>query len=477
LSEEKIPFLNPRRARHFLAAIAPALLAEIARTPQPDQTLIALDNVSSSLGGKATLWELFSYNRPSMALYVKLCATCRYLTDILTRNPGMIDGLLDSLTLKSLPGPEHMEQLLAELTPNVDDLAPILNSFKNHMHLGIGVRDILARDDVRATHKALADVAELCLRTVAQRETQKLIERFGQPSTADGQPCELVILAMGKLAGREPNYHSDLDVIFLYEHSGTTRHADSSRQTSNQHFFSELGTRIVKSISSAGPYGKLYELDCRLRPTGKSGSLAVSYEEFLRYFQTGSGQTWERLALCKARPITGSPAVRREAAALVYQALTARPWKAEWAEEIRQMRFRMQEGASPDNLKRGEGGTVDIEFIVQMLQLRHAAHRPTVVRPGTIDGLLMLSQLRVLSMDDCRYLIRSYQMLRTVEARIRLMNATARHDFPEDEVSQAKLAYLFGRDNPQSLRREVARYRQENRAMFERISKKCQDHC
>ncbi len=468
LADERIPFLNPRRCRHFLAAIAQPLLAEVALTPDPDQTLVVLDNVSNSLGGKAVLWELFSYNRASMELSVTLCATCNYLSDILTRNPGMIDGLLDSLTLKALPGLARMSAWLDELTQNAADVDAILHSFKNHMHVQIGVRDLMDRDDIRTTHKALTDVAELCLRTIARRESERTAERYGRPASTAGRG-ELIILALGKLAAREPNYHSDLDVIFLYDGDGTTDHPDPERRTSHQHYFSELGTRIIKSIAAPSPSGRLYEVDCRLRPTGKSGALAVSFEEFLRYFASGSGQAWERLALCKARPIFGSPLGQRAAAQLVHQALISRPWQAAWAAELRQMRYRMQEGASPLNLKRGIGGTVDIEFIVQLLQLKYAEQRPAVVRPGTVDALIMLSQLNLLPSADCHYLIRAYQFLRAVEARIRLMGATARHDFPAEPLAQAKLAYLLDRPSGEVLLREVTRYTQENRVLFERV--------
>ena len=118
-----------------------------------------------------------------------------------------------------------------------------------------------------------------------------------------------MIVAMGKLGGREPNYHSDLDVIFLFDADGQTEHQKRGRRgevTTNQHFFSQLGQRIIKEVTRMGPLGRLYELDPRLRPTGKSGSLAVSLEEFDRYFSDGRGQLWERQALCKARPVFGS---------------------------------------------------------------------------------------------------------------------------------------------------------------------------
>ncbi len=106
------------------------------------------------------------------------------------------------------------------------------------------------------------------------------------------------------------NYHSDLDIVFLYEADGQTAFDFgqwSARSTSNQHFFSELGQRIIKTASRLSAYGRLYEVDARLRPTGKSGSLAMSLGEFGRYFAAGSGQLWERQALCKARPVYGSP--------------------------------------------------------------------------------------------------------------------------------------------------------------------------
>ncbi len=99
-------------------------------------------------------------------------------------------------------------------------------------------------------------------------------------------------------------------MVFLYEADGVTQHplrGRSEQSTTNQHFFSELGQRIIKVASQLGPYGRLYEVDARLRPTGKSGALAISLDEFSRYFAEGQGQLWERQALCKARPIYGSP--------------------------------------------------------------------------------------------------------------------------------------------------------------------------
>src|SRR5262245_59880581 len=227
LANEKIRFLSTRRCRHFLAAIAPRLLAAIARTPEPDTTLVNLSRVSDSLGGKAALWELFSFNPPSLELYVRLCAACPYLAGILTSNPGMIDELMDSLLVEHLPTLPILEESLAELCKGAEDIDPILHSFKNAQHLRVGVRDVLGKDDVRETHAALADIAEACLKQIATREYARLSEKFGTPTIGrpsdeelanpivqqlwaryanrEGDRCEPVVLALGKLGGREPN--------------------------------------------------------------------------------------------------------------------------------------------------------------------------------------------------------------------------------------------------------------------------------
>ena len=190
LGEERIRFLSTRRCRHFLAAIAPQLLAAIAETADPDSTLVNLDQVSGSLGGKGVLWELFRFNPPSLRLYVELCAYSPYLSGILTGNPGMIDSLMDSLVLDKLPTREGLGRTLAELCRAAEDPDPILQSFKNDQQLCVGVRDILGKDDVQATTGALSDVAESCLAEIAAREQERLVARFGRPHVLAHAPRE-----------------------------------------------------------------------------------------------------------------------------------------------------------------------------------------------------------------------------------------------------------------------------------------------
>ena len=384
-----------------------------------------------------------------------------------------------------------------------ENIDPILHSFKNAQHLRVGVRDVVGKDDIRSTHAALADIAEACLKQIADREYQKLVEKFGVPTigrptrrrtverrssaatgstspTRDGDVCEPVVLALGKLGGREPNYHSDLDLIFLYEAGGNTKGRSRSMssntpflsgedRTINSHFFSEFGQRLIRVCNQLGPYGRLYEVDARLRPTGKSGTLAVSFDAFDRYFAEGPAQLWERQALCKARPVFGSEEARRHAMEIVARAAFGTPWRPEFATEIRQMRVRLEDGASKRNLKRGPGGTVDTEFLVQMLQLKHGGDDASIRVPGTLDALTALEKGGYLSFDDAEYFRGSYRFQRSIEARIRLMDAAGRHELPETDRELAKLAYLLGYARPQELVDEAQHKFAENRARFNRI--------
>src|SRR5262245_33593690 len=187
LAQESVPFLSTRRCRHFLANIAPQLLAALAETPDPDMALVNLEKVSASLGGKGVLWELFSFNPPSLRLYVDLCAWSQYLSEILINNPGMIDELLDSLVLNQPRTGDELRQELVELCKGAADPEPILHSFQDKELLRIGVRDILNKDTVQATTGALSDLAETVLVQVAAAQYPPLEKRFGVPLVTEGE--------------------------------------------------------------------------------------------------------------------------------------------------------------------------------------------------------------------------------------------------------------------------------------------------
>lgn len=474
LANENNPFLSTFRCRHFLASIAPKLLAEIANTPDPDATIVALNRVSDSLGGKSMLWELFHSHHASMELYVRMCAASPMMTDLITSNPGMIDDLMDALILTRLPQKVFLQRSISELIANAEDIYPILHSFKSSMMLNIGARDLMGRDDVFDTFRSLSDVAEVCIEVIADREFERLAERHGRPGLVQNEQrieCGFCILGLGKLGGQELNYHSDLDIVFVYQGDGTTDNSGAKEPTSNQHFFHQLASAITRRVSIVGPYGRLYELDNRLRPTGKSGALAVSLDQLHRYHSTGEGQLWERQAYCKARPIYGSTHFANVVNQAINSLIHSIPWEHGNRQRIREMRMRTEEGASDRNIKRGFGGTMDIEFLVQMLQLENSKKNPDIRIPNTFMALHEFKNAGLLPHDTADFLISSYALFRQIESRLHLMNSRAAHDLPESKLDQSRLEYLLNNKNSDSIYFEVGQARIKVREIFDRLTK------
>jgi glutamate-ammonia-ligase adenylyltransferase len=449
LSRESIPFLSTPRCRHFLASIAPRLLRAVAATPDPDLALVNLERVSASLGGKGVLWELFSFSPPTLRLYVDLCASSQFLSEILVTHPGMIDELMDSLVLNQ---PRELDELRGELNDlcrGAEDPEPILHSFKNKELLRIGVRDILGKDSLEGTIHALSDVAQVVLEAVCRLQYAVLVEKLGTPTVSEGpragRPSRSAVLALGKFGGRELSYHSDLDVVFLYEAVGRTA-ADraAGAGTSNFDFYSQWAQRVINAMGRMGPYGRLYAIDARLRPTGRSGSLAIPLDEFRRYYAEGAGQLWERQALTKARVAVADEAFAPTVIQAVEQAAYGHPWRPSMAEEIQTMRERLEASTPTGNLKRGAGGIVDVEFLTQMLLLKFGPRCPAVRCTGTLDALDRLARQGSLATARQRLLRESYVFLRTVEGRLRLAYDVTRDDLPSDPDELEKLALRLG---------------------------------
>jgi [glutamine synthetase] adenylyltransferase / [glutamine synthetase]-adenylyl-L-tyrosine phosphorylase len=226
----------------------------------------------------------------------------------------------------------------------------------------------------------------------------------------------------------------------------------------------------MRVFNEFGPQGRLYEMDSRLRPSGRSGPPATSLAEFARYFAAdGPAAIWERQALVKARVVVGGAAATAEAERIIVAATFERAWTAAEVESIRQMRYRMEEGAKRSNLKRGPDGVVDIEFIVQMLQLVHGGREPAVRGTETLRGLVALHAAGLLSDERRAFLERAYRTLRSIEGRLRLLDAAGRHDFPAEPDEQRKLAHLLGYERPDELVSDVQAVTARTRAEFERI--------
>jgi [glutamine synthetase] adenylyltransferase / [glutamine synthetase]-adenylyl-L-tyrosine phosphorylase len=484
-------FLSTRRCRHFLASIAPQLLRSVAETPDPDLTLVNLEQVTASLGAKAVLWELFSFLPASLKLYVDLCSNSPFLSQILINNPGMIDDLLDSLILNRPRSIDELRAELRELSRGVDRpevIEPILRSFQDKELLRIGVRDLLGKDEVRATAAAISDLAETILTSIAERQEPAIVARHGIPIMACGPraglPCRYVLLALGKLGGREMSYHSDLDLVLIYEGDGQSEAPPGAeagapiRRVDNYHFFTELAQWIIKAASQQGPLGRLYAVDMRLRPTGKSGSLAIPLAEFNRYYdEGGAAMIWERQSLTRARAVHGDPIFANNVLYAVHRAVHGIEWRPTIIDDICSMREKLEATASPRSLKRGPGGMVDIEFIVQMLQIKFGEREPEVLQTNTWDALDAMQAAGLLDAKERQTLSDAYSFLRFAEARLRIVTNRPLTEYPDAAEDLEKFARRFGiaasgSRAAESFLEQLRRHTGQTRQLFERLMRR-----
>ena len=448
LAVEDTEFLSQARCRHFLAAIAPSLLRAVAETPDPDMALTNLEKVSASLGAKAILWELFSLNPPSLRLYVELCSASQFLSEILVNNPGMIDDLIDSLVVDRPKSSRAIRDELAELCRGAEDPAPILLSFRNSEWLRVGTRDVLGREPFRIVARELADVAEAIVAQVARDSWNARIGHDGPPLRAgDSRPARWAVLGLGRLGGREMSYHSDVDLIFLYDEDGSISQDSAcdgaQRAIKNAEFFASWACLVTKSLGGSGGPASLYKVDLKLRPYGGSGPMAISLGAF-RAYHRDHARPWERLALTRARVVADVGQFGREVAAAVAEAI-GRPIDPEdLAAEVVAMRRKRSRARPGNDLKYGPGGLVDTEFLVEYLMLSHAADDPGIVRANLWEGMDSLRKRGVLSAAERSELRAAYEFRRTVEARLRLAHDRTDVGLPDDLEALAQLSRRLG---------------------------------
>lgn len=451
LAQEEVPFLSSVRCRHFLASVAPRLLAAVREAPDPDLALVNLEKVTASLGAKGVLWESCAVNPSLLKLYVHVCSWSQFLSDILVKNPGMIDELLDTLNMNRLPSLADQKRDLLRLLRGAREVDPILHSFKNTRLLGIGVQDILGKTDVQKTTRLLSELAETIIGAVLSLHWQQLVTDHGTPLLADGKyPARFAVMGLGKFGGNELGYHSDLDIVLVFEGDGKTDQEAMTRKGSigNLEFFTELAQRLVKTTSRLGPLGRLYQIDFRLRPTGRSGSLVIPLDRFREYYKSGKSALWERLALTRARAVHDINRFGDVVQDAVDKIVGDTQWNVGDAAEVLDMRKRLESSRSSKDIKRGAGGLVDVEFALQVLQLRLGRSSNIPFHPNVWKCLDAVEKAGVWNAQRVAAFRDGYTFLRMVESRIRIVYSMAKDDLPDNPKDLAKLALRLNYEGP-----------------------------
>jgi glutamate-ammonia-ligase adenylyltransferase len=288
---------------------------------------------------------------------------------------------------------------------------------------------------------------------------------------AAGKPVSFAVLALGKFGGREMNYGSDLDVLYFYGEDGQT-----SAGLPAVSYFAELAQALTRAMARPTALGSLYELDARLRPNGTKGPLAISLDDFKRYWHEGQLADWERLALTRARWVAGDEAVGERALHMIRSAVYS-PLKdtQSLSREVATMRQRLEDQAESGDLKRGRGGIMDIEFTVQYLQLIHGPAFPPLRQANTEHALQSLLKFKKIGAEDGKLLLLAYEFLRRIENRVRVVHGLSGHRLPNTAAALRKLALRAGYSDQESgraedvLKQDYERHSKTSREIFERL--------
>lgn len=440
------------RNRRIHAQIAPPFLQALLETADPDMALANAERFLTVISGRSSCYALLAENHDALRLLATLFGTSAFLSKILITHPELLESMVTRTYASMVKPRQVMDEELASLLLQADDFEErldVLRRYRNEEFLRIGLNDIHGHLKQGVIASQLSCLAEVCLEEAYRLATAELT-RFGRPRYQDNDQdhsADLAIVGMGKLGGEELNYHSDLDIIFIYDHQGTT---DGERQISNHEYFAKLAQKLILILSTTTREGYVYKLDTRLRPSGNAGPLVTSLESFLSYHRT-EAQIWERQAMAKARVVIGVPTLRSSIDAVIRQMVYGASLGDDGRQEIHRLRMRMEteiakETAGSYNIKTGRGGMVDVEFIAQYLQLRHGQHFPELRTQSTVVALKEIQTLGIISSEDAEALISGYKFLRKLENRLRLLHDHSINDLTGDQRYLDKLARRLAYD-------------------------------
>ena len=313
----------------------------------------------------------------------------------------------------------------------------ILRHWKNKEMTRIALRELANAAALEETTAELSQLAEICVREVFRHCNSKLRETSGTPA------AQFAVLALGKLGGRELNHSSDVDLIFLYGEEG-----DLSPRVSYHQWFNRLSEKILETFSTPDPEGALFRVDLRLRPEGGAGPLARSLESMENYY-AGFGETWERIALIKARGIAGDRELAYEFLRQHQPFIYPRSPTPDLLDEIAKIKRRIERDvvrsdALERDVKLGRGGIREIEFIVQTLQFIHGGRHVFLRETGTLPAMRELSRLEIIPRREVVDLDAAYRFLRRVEHRLQIEAEQQTHTIPREPAALNRLAISLG---------------------------------
>ncbi|HSD74399.1 MAG TPA: bifunctional [glutamate--ammonia ligase]-adenylyl-L-tyrosine phosphorylase/[glutamate--ammonia-ligase] adenylyltransferase, partial [Steroidobacteraceae bacterium] len=378
-------------ARRRLQALVPRILARLRDSPDPHAALRRVLRVLEAIGARSSYLALLNENAPALARLMSICERSDFLTAQIAAFPLLLDELIDERVLEERPSrTQFAEELAARLkhAPESDPERQVeaLRQFQRAATFRVALADLTGRLPLMRVSDRLTDIAELILEQALALAWQQVTQLHGVPRCGNAgelRQAGIAVVAYGKLGGIELGYSSDLDLVFLHDSRGEIQRTDGAKPLDNGVFFLRLGQRIVHLLTMHSAAGRLYEVDMRLRPSGKGGLMVTEVSAFQAY-QTSEAWTWEHQALLRARAVAGDERICRAFEDIRVDVLCHHVRRDTLREEVRKMRERMRAELSKSrpgefDIKQDPGGIADIEFLAQYWALSWAERYPALV--------------------------------------------------------------------------------------------------
>ncbi len=487
---KNLDLLSKKLGHEALREFVPFLLTPLAASADPDMALNNLERFVRSLGAGAEFVSLCHARPDVLVSLITIFGASRFLSSFLVAGAEANLKLLSTPDYLAHPASKHvLSERLNGMTRDVEEdkeFYRALRIFRKQEMLRIGLRDLLGKADLRETVSELSDLAGVCLQKAYERIDAGLRKKHGSPVLAreDGTKAAagFAVIAMGKLGGNELNFSSDIDLMYAYSADGETEGVPSqdgalSNRITNHQYFVKLAERLTAVIGESTEDGFVFRVDLRLRPEGQRGPLAQSLGGYEIYYESW-GQTWERSALIKARPVAGDENVGQELLERIMPFVFRKYLDYGAIAEIREMKQKInkdvqQKGKTYRDVKLGYGGIREIEFVIQALQLMYAGRDKALRERNALKALHALSQKGLITYQEQAELSKAYVFLRTVEHRLQILNDLQTQTLPSDQRELRALArragYLEQGNETRALLRDYALHTHRVRAIYDNL--------
>ena len=452
------------RAREILTELVPALLEAFGNSSDPDAALVAFD---TALGKMPAAVELFSIlkNHPGVrSLFAEILGSAPRLAEIVARAPHVLDIVVDAGFVRPQSAGEIEERAGGHLARETDFEVFLehCRTMARHEQFLVATQvlsRVLPTMDAGPAHTA---IAEAFLRIVLARTANELALRHGRVPGA-----RMAILGYGKLGSREMTATSDLDLVIVYDAPADTA-SDGERPLYASEWYARLTQRLISALSAPLRNGALYEIDLRLRPSGRKGPVAVSLQAF-RDYQGSEAEIWEHMALSRARSVAGDDTLSADLMAIIAQVIV-RPRDAKaTARDIAKMRALMDQERAPSgkfDLKLMPGGLVDIEFIAQYLVLAHAPGEHALVGLAATEVIARTGERAGIPAGDIDLLTEAYHLYTRLTQFLRIVLINDHAVDEEPPAFRFKLAQAAGLPSFKLLTSDMTRLAKEVRRIF-----------